>query len=159
MNFGKRSFLTVAVVAMVLGLSGCTYNRFTNLTPTQLPRDTSDSYPVEMSWESNNRTIVDDSIRAYVVVEKDFYPMTRTPVVKDRWEAMVPVRPGSDYVNYHFKVDYGYKGMPNVRANSDLSDPFILKISDDLSGVPLNQFIREQSPEVQGIPDFAPSGE
>jgi hypothetical protein len=130
----------VLVMLMILGLgaSGCTYSRFTNLTPTRLPRDASGNYPVEMTWDSNNRNIVDDSVRAYVVVEKDFYPMTPTPVVEDRWEAMIPVRPGANYVNYHFKIDFKYRGLPNKRPNSDLSEPFVLQIVDDTFGRPID---------------------
>ena len=141
MKFGRRELLMGMIVAH--GVSGCTYNKFTNLTPTQLPREGTGNYPVEMSWDSNNRTIVEDTVKAYVMVDQEFYPMTNTQVVKDRWEAMIPVDAGVRYVNYRFKVDYKYKSMPNLKANSDLSDPYLLKIEGKTQEIPLESLVTE----------------
>lgn len=140
MNFGSTRIFMV-ILAIGLSLSGCTFSRFTNLTPSQLPRDSSGSYPVEMVWESNNRTIVYDSVRAYAVVGDNFYPMNRTLVVKDRWEAIIPAPPAADYLNFYFKVDYKYKAVPYFKSNSDLSEPFVLQIVDNFQTLPVDEVI------------------
>lgn len=129
-----------------LAVSGCTTNRFTNLTPSKLPRDISDSYLVEMAWESNNRTILEETIKAYAVVDEKFFPMNRTQVVKDRWEAMIPVSDSASYVNYYFKVDYQYKSIPFPKSDSDLSRPYSLLITEDFESLPVGEVFYPDQP-------------
>ena len=126
---------------MGLALGGCTTNSFTNLTPSQLPRESSDSYLVEMAWESNNRTILKETIKAYAVVDEKFFPMNRTQVVKDRWEAIIPVEDSASFVNYYFKVDYQYKSVPFPKSDSDLSLPYSLLITEDFDSLPVGDVI------------------
>lgn len=144
-NGGMKRVSRALWVMVTVGicLSGCTYTRFTNLTPSNLPRDPSGNYPVEMAWESNDRTIIDESVRAYVVVNNKFYPMNKVQIVEDRWEAMIPVPSGTTYVDYHYKVDFDYRSLPRPQSNSDLSIPYMLLISEDFQSLQIDDLSAE----------------
>ncbi len=108
-------------------LAGCT--SITNLTPSQYPRDTSGYYRVEAMWQSRREVIRPGSFKPLVVVEFQTYPMRPVPLVKDRWEAYIPVPADKDFIRYHYKFDFmedAFSSKP--RANSQMSAPYQLSI-------------------------------
>ena len=115
----------------VLLLAGCTVGQFTRLTPNQQPRNTNNLYPVETSFDSQQQSLRWDSVKAYVVVNGQPYPMRQVALVKNRWEGLVPVPAGVKSVSYRFKFDYLYNvfgGPP--KPNSEISKTFVLKVAD-----------------------------
>ena len=85
-----RSFAwIVAVLALVL--TGCATSRITNLTTTRQPRNASGVYPIEFVWDSHQQTIIDGSIKPYVVIGFDLFPMRPALNIKNRWETVIPV--------------------------------------------------------------------
>lgn len=115
-----RHFIPV-VIALPLLLTGCATSSITNLTPAQEPRNANGLYPVEAVWQSSQQSVVTDSIKPYVVVGLEAYPMRPTPLLKNRWETLVPIPADKDHIYYQFKFDYEYKGMPARRPDSVLS--------------------------------------
>jgi len=113
----------------VLLLAGCTTPTFTRLTPNQQPRNPDNLYPVETAFDSRQESLRWDSIKAYVLVNGQALPMRRVPMVKDRWEGVVPVPPGAQVVTYRFKFDYLFNhfGSP-PQPNSVLSPLYTLKV-------------------------------
>ena len=91
-------------------LVGCATSSITNLTPSQQTRSATAQYPVEAVWSSRQQSIVKDSIKPFVVVGLQSFPMQPTPLLKNRWEAQIPVPAGKDHIFYQFKFDYEYKG-------------------------------------------------
>ncbi|MBI3875796.1 MAG: hypothetical protein HY300_07520, partial [Verrucomicrobia bacterium] len=64
------------LVLPTLLLSGCVtayYSSFTNLTPRQQPRNDTGSYPVEISWESQQQALRPQSVRAKVQIGEKYY--------------------------------------------------------------------------------------
>jgi hypothetical protein len=120
-----KKFLPLGLIPMLL--AGCS-TTITNLTPSQLNRNTTGLYPFEVAWDSNEQCVVKDSIKPYVYVEWQSFPMQPTPRLRNRWEALVPVPANAEYVNYHFKFDYQYRTIPEVRSNSINSQPYQLHI-------------------------------
>ena len=115
----------------VLVLAGCAAGTFTRLTPTQQPRNANNLYPVETSFDSQQQSLRWDSIKAYVVVNGQPFPLRQVPIVKDRWEGVVPVPPGVNSVNYRFKFDYLYNTFGTApKPNSEFSKVYTLKIID-----------------------------
>jgi len=108
-------------------LAGCT-TTITNMTPSQTQRVSTGLYPISAAWDSSQQSVVSDSIQAYVLVGTNLYPMQRTPLVRERWETVVPVPPDKDILNYQIKFDYQYLAIPNRKANSMLSNPYQLRI-------------------------------
>jgi hypothetical protein len=117
----------VPLAVLPLLIAGCS-TTLTNLTPRQYPREASGLYHFEVAWRSREHAILKDTIKPYVVIGPDVYPMKPTPVVRDRWEAEVPISTNEDYINYRYKFDYEYLSIPQHRANSKLSAPYQLQI-------------------------------
>ena len=115
----------------VLLLAGCTTATFTRLTPNSQPRNANNLYPVEVTFDSTQQSLREDSIQPYVLVNGQPLPLRPVPLVKNRWEGLVPVPAGVKSVSYRFKFDYLYNvfgGPP--KPNSEASKTFILKVAD-----------------------------
>jgi hypothetical protein len=110
--------------------SGCTTTTITNLTPSVLPRNTDGQYPVEMEITSNQQTLRDNSIKPFVVVGFDFYPMQRTLLMKNRWETLVPIPSDQNVIHYRFKLDYDYNKMGGQGHGSKMSTEYKLSLKD-----------------------------
>ena len=48
----------------------------------------------------------------------------------NRWEALVPIPPGTNVINYHFKVDYDYNKFGKPGQASMRSSQYKLAIVD-----------------------------
>jgi hypothetical protein len=121
----------ILMLLPMLWLAGCATGTFSRLTPNQQPRNANNLYPVETSFDSQQQSLRWDSIKAYVVVNGQPFPMRQVPIVKDRWEGVIPVPPGVNSVSYRFKFDYLYNnfGTP-PKPNSEFSKVYTLKIID-----------------------------
>ena len=117
----------VALVFGIVLLTGCS-TTITNLTPSQLPRSANNLYPFEVALDTNQRSMVEDSIKAYVMVGMESYPMQPTPMLKGRWDTLVPVPAGTNFVHYRYKFDYQYNAVPQRRESSLLSPMYTLQI-------------------------------
>lgn len=127
---GKISFLCLGLLCCWL-FSGCaTSSRITNLTPSQLLRTESGQYLFEAAFDADQRLVPPETINAYVVVGQDFYPMRRAPVLKGRWETMVPIAREQRVLYYQYKFDYEYLSMPQRRSTSQLSPLYQLDVLD-----------------------------
>lgn len=116
----------VALASLLL--AGCTSTTITNLTPSRLPRNANGLYPFQAAWKSNQQSVRPESIKPYVMIGLDSYPMQPTPLVKNRWETLVPIPADKTVVNYRFKFDYDYNSIPVPRPNSKLSTPYQLQV-------------------------------
>ena len=114
----------------VLLLTGCPAT-FTRVTPLQQPRNPNNLYPVEVIFNSQQQSLRWDSIQPYVLVGGELYPMRPVPMMKNRWEGLVPVPMGANGVGYRFKFDYLYDnfGTP-PKPNSAFSPEYKLQILD-----------------------------
>jgi hypothetical protein len=115
----------------VLLLAGCATGTFTRLTPGEQPRNANNLYPVEASFDSRQQSLRWDSIKAYVLVNGQPLLLRQVPMVKNRWEGLVPVPAGASMVAYRFKFDYLYNhfGSP-PQPNSVVSKIYTLKVVD-----------------------------
>lgn len=116
----------------ILLLAGCTTpGTFTRLTPNQQVRNADNIYPVETAFDSEQQSLRWETIRAYVIVDGRALPMRRVPLVKNRWEGLIPLAPGENGVTYRFKFDYLYNSIASApKVNSVLSKPYTLKVVD-----------------------------
>ncbi len=127
----SKSNQLLAILLAPLLLAGCaTPTNVTNLTPRTSIRNADGLYPVEVEWKSRQQTMRRESIKASVMVGNDFYPMRPAPVVKNRWETLVPVPADKEFVHYRIKFDYEYNSIPVPRADSLLSPSYQLRIVD-----------------------------
>ena len=120
--------VTLALSAACL-LTGCS-TTITNLTPSRLPRNPDNLYPFEVSIDTAQKTIREDSIKPYVLIGTQSYPMQPAPMLENRWEAMVPVPSSTNYVYYRYKFDYLYDRIPSPGESSRLSQTYQLELVD-----------------------------
>jgi hypothetical protein len=113
----------------VLLLAGCATSSFTRVTPLQQPRNPNNLYPVEVIFNSSQQSLRWDSLKPFVLVNGELYPLRPVPVVQNRWEGFVPVPPTASGVIYRFKFEYLYNTFgPEPRSSSDVSPLYNLKI-------------------------------
>jgi hypothetical protein len=114
----------------VLLLAGCQTGTFTRLTPNEQPRNANNLYPVEAIFQSEQQTLRWDSIKAYVLVDGQPYPMRQEQLVENRWEGFVPVPANQNRVTYRFKFDYLYNTFGAPKPNSEYSRIYTLTVLD-----------------------------
>jgi hypothetical protein len=121
-----KKFLPVLPALLLMGCS-----TFTRLTPLQQPRNANNLYPVEVQFNSTQQSLRWDSIKPYVLVKGDLYPLRAEEKVQNRWEGFVPVPAGSNGTEYRFKFDYLYNNIGTApKPNSAWSPQYKLKIID-----------------------------
>src|SRR5690242_15107839 len=123
MNLKKFLPLTLALM-----LTGCA-STFTRLSPLEQPRNPNNLYTVEVQFNSPQQAMRPESIKPYVVVQGQMYPLHPVPIVQNRWEGFVPVSPSSDSTEYRFKFDYLYNAFGSQPAKGSATSPlYKLKI-------------------------------
>jgi hypothetical protein len=120
-------FAAVALVSVLLG--GCA-TTITNLTPSSHLRNANNIYPFAVQFKTSQKSIREKTIKPYVVVGADVYPMEPAPMLKNRWEAQVPVPAGTNIFYYRYKFDYQYDRIPTPGESSRLSPTYQLQIVD-----------------------------
>ena len=106
----------VVVTAVLAGCATMTVNTITNLTPSRLPRKDNGQYMFSVAFDTRQRTIIQESIQAMVIIGGREYTMERTPLVPSRWETLIPVPDEQQLVNYRYRFKYDYKAIPDIRS-------------------------------------------
>jgi hypothetical protein len=122
-----RKFAWIAAIVAV-ALTGCATSRITNLTTSRQPRNATGLYPVEFAWDSSQQTIIEGSVKPYVLIGFDSYPMRPALNIRNRWETVIPVAADKNTVIYRFKVDYEYRAFGKPQKSSRLSPDYRLDI-------------------------------
>lgn len=117
----------VLIVGMVL--TGCS-TTVTNLTSSRQSRVSAGLYPFEVIFDSNQQSLQKETVKPYVIVGLEPYPMQPAPLLPNRWETLVPVPEDQSIVNYRYKFDFDYLSIPQRRSSSVLSRPYQLEIVD-----------------------------
>lgn len=115
--------------AIVILFSGCT-TTISNLTPSQLERNPNNLYPFEVTFDTKQKTVRDQSLKPFVMIGTQLYPMQAAPMLKNRWEAQVPIAASTNHVYYRYKFDYNYDRFGNPGEGSRLSPTYQLEIVD-----------------------------
>ena len=114
----------------MLLLAGCAAT-FTRVSPLQQPRNANNLYPVEVIFNSPQQSLRWDSIKPFVLVDGELYPLRPVPMMPNRWEGLVPASAGTNNVIYRFKFDYLYNNFgTEPKPNSAFSSKYDLKIID-----------------------------
>jgi hypothetical protein len=125
-----KKFRLVLLLPLLLA-SGCvTDATFTNLTPSQRTRNADNLYPVEVALTSRQQSLRWDSIQPQIVVGTEYYKMHQTPLMKNRWEGVIPVPPGTNLVYYHYKFGFQYNAFGSPKSDSTSSREYSLRIME-----------------------------
>jgi hypothetical protein len=122
-----KKTLLVSIVPLLL--AGC--GTFTNLTPQRQTRNANNLYPVEVAFNTRQQTLRWDSIRPFVIVGTESYPMRQTLMMKNRWEGLAPVPAGTKALSYRYKFEFKYNVVGNQPQDDSLISPlYTLQILD-----------------------------
>ncbi len=125
----KKLSSRALILLSSLLFAGCT-TTITNLTPSTQPRAANGLYPIEVTLDTRDRCIRQETLKPYVLIGEEIYPMQPTFMLKNRWETLVPVPADKEYVNYRFKFNYDYRSIPKPHPGSRLSRPYQFQIKD-----------------------------
>jgi hypothetical protein len=125
----KRFLLLLPVLLLAAGCS--TTATFTHMTPSVQPRNANNLYPVEVAFTSPQQSLRWETLRPCVVVNGQTLPLRPVPLVKNRWDGLIPVPPTQNTVTYRFKFDYLYNSFgSDPQPDSAWSPTYTLKIVD-----------------------------
>jgi hypothetical protein len=108
-------------------LAGC-QTTVTNLTPKKATRSTTGMYTVEVAWETTEQVVRLDSVKPFVMIEHESYPMRQTLGTKNRWETVIPVPPTKNNIFYHIRFDYECNSFGKPTKDTKLSPGYKLEI-------------------------------
>jgi hypothetical protein len=118
-------------LAAALLLTGCgTTNTVTLLSPRTQVRNQEGLYPVEIEFRSNMQAMRKETLKPYLQLGDDNYPMRRTPRMEHRWETLLPVPASTNLATYRVKLDFEYNAIPAPKSNSVLAGPYQLSIKE-----------------------------
>jgi len=119
-----------SLAAAVLQVGCGTTSTVTLLSPRTQVRNAEGLYPVEIEFRSNMQALKKETLKPYLQVGDNNYPMRRTPRLDTRWETLLPVPATNSVMDYRVKVDFEYNAIPAPRSNSVLSQPYRLQIKE-----------------------------
>jgi hypothetical protein len=125
----KKLLLLGSLLVSSWLLVGCS-TTITNLTPSTQKRTPNGLYPFEVALDTRDRCVRQETLKPYVQVGGQLYPMQPTLGLSNRWETFVPVSADKEYVNYRYKFNYESRGIPKAQPSSRLSSPFQLQIQE-----------------------------
>jgi hypothetical protein len=121
--------ISACLILLVLS-SGCATSTITNLTPSTHVRNANGLYSFEVALDSRQQSMRKETLKPYVMIGVDLFPMQPAPVLKNRWETLIPIAPDQKFVHYRYKFDFQYLTIPQRRPSSLLSAPYRLEIID-----------------------------
>ena len=121
---------TTPLLLLALLLGGCTTTSITNLTPRQLPRNANGIYLFEVALDTKQQTLRQETIKPYVLIGPNMFSMQSALMLKNRWEALVPVPGTNKFVSYRYKFDYDYNRFGQPGTNSKLSAQYQIEITE-----------------------------
>ena len=124
-----RMIPPLVAMALTALLAGCS-TTISNLTPSQHPRNPDNLYPFEVTFDTTQKTVRESTIKPSVMIGTQLYPMQPAPMLKNRWEAQVPIPANTNHVYYRYKFDYEYDRIPKPGESSRLSPTYQLEIVD-----------------------------
>jgi len=110
-------------------LAGCT-TTITNLTPTTQKRNPNGLYPFEVELDTREHCIKEESLKPYVLIGNQAYPMEPTPMLKNRWETVVPIAGNQEFVNYRYKFNYDVRSFGKPEPSSRMSPSYQVQVLD-----------------------------
>jgi len=123
------SLLAAVVVAALV--AGCTTPYVQSLTVTRVPRNPAGLYPVEAQWESDQSSLRPKSLKGWVIVGDESFPMHLVLNSPNRWEGIIQVPADQKFVYYHFKFDYLYDAFSKTpKPGSARSSSYTMEIRD-----------------------------
>ena len=125
-----KNFLVACVSAAALLSAGC--SGLTNLTPERVPENSSRVYTLSMSAYINDGSVVQDSIKPFVVIDGETIPMKEIKDMKyDRlYEYDYTLPKGRKDAKYYFLLKYQVSSnIDGVNRDREMKSPTVYTLS------------------------------
>jgi len=103
-------------------LAGCGVT-IQNYTPQAMTRNPSGLYVVTVEVTRNDNSVVDGSLKPFLVLPDKTVPMVPRADLHNRWEYTMAVQPGATNWPYYFKVDFMTEKLLGKRKPRTQFDP------------------------------------
>ncbi len=103
----KLLFLTSLLAAALIG-GGCT-NNVSNLTPENLPQNSSGIYTITVKGKIAESNVVAGSQKCTITIDGTAREMTRSAFSKDMWTYDYIIPEGQDQARYFYVIEYDVK--------------------------------------------------
>jgi hypothetical protein len=120
----KKAFILLPVVLL---LAGCA-STITNISARRQVRNPDHLYPIEVSLDSRQQSLIWETVQPTIIVGRESYPMRPVKHLHNRWEGLIPVPAGVNSVTYHYKFNYQYNGFGKPQSGSASSKSYKLQI-------------------------------
>lgn len=118
------------VAVLLVFCTGCCTNTITNLTPHTVKRSPDNLYVIEARIDSNQRTLLWNSLEPYLIIDGKLIPMQKSGASLRQYHTTVQIPPGKRYVIYQFRFDYLTQGFGRKVPDSRLSPAYTLQIKE-----------------------------
>jgi len=129
MNY-RKIFLPLVALLVSLLVSGCDYGdvKITNLTPETLAENHSNVYTLSVSVKPKTKDVINESIRANIVIDGETFPMVQSPVSPDLFEFEYHLPAGRQDASYYFLADYQVEKRDFIKNREAFSDIHSFKL-------------------------------
>ena len=116
----RRIFAALGALA-ALALAGCATSTVTNMTPSKLVANPSQTYTITARVKPSASNVIPGSQTVRIVIDNKAYKMTQTPNIENVYEFDYKAPAGLAEIRYYFLVDYSVSNSGIVSAREDYS--------------------------------------
>lgn len=119
---------TLTLLALTFAFTGCVEMTLSNLTPKRTPQNPSGIYTLTMKPEIRDANAIKESFRAYVMIDGEKHPMTKSSIGSNVYEYEYTMPSGRSEAKYYFVMDYLVDVKGTSRERTETSDLHTLKL-------------------------------
>lgn len=124
-----RRILLGLGAALLIGLAGCQSPTITNLTPDALAENPSQIYNISARIAPKSAGYVKGSVLPKIVIDGQYYSMTKSPLGEDIYEFEYQVPAGRTEIAYYFLITYQVENNGVFTTQEDFSPVHHAKIA------------------------------
>ena len=119
--FHARRIFAILGALAALALAGCASSTVTNMTPSALSANPSQTYTITARVKPSASNVITDSETVKIIIGGQAYKMTQTPNIDGLYEFDYKAPAGVSAIAYYFLVEYNVSNSGIVSARTDYS--------------------------------------
>lgn len=125
----SKLILLILALASAMLFSACRTS-FTNLTPQRIPQNPSDIYTLSFAAKIGTADVIENSLKAYIVIDGETHPMERTSPRSRIFEYEYTLPPNRNAARYYFVLKYNANVDGSVREREQTSSLQTLSLTN-----------------------------
>lgn len=119
---------TLTLLMLTFAITGCVEMTLSNLTPKRSPQNPSGIYTLTMKPEIRDANAIKESFKAYVVIDGEKHPMTKSSLGSSVYEYEYTIPSGRSESKYYFVMDYLVNVKGTTRERTETSELYTLEL-------------------------------